>query len=288
MLLVPLNPEPPEHRAAPSTGGPRVLAPGRLCEFHRCCSSPGRSSGAASFPPHGWHTDLPAGGSRRLGRGVQCGNPPSLCGPSPAAPRMPLPWAPAPGGPGRASTAKQSSPQLRSRAMAPPRQAGGVAGGELPRLYNPGGSGAGTPAAALLRGRRRRRGEGLLVGLGAVRRQLPTIGSFLRDVRSRDHQIRSRAGSRAPPRALRPASGKGTGSAGRRAPGPSCPPGLHGGRVPAAPGPSEKFGGGGRPLPSAQLLPRDIPSSAAPGDRGRVRPRRGTGESAAAAGGGAG
>lgn len=180
--------------------------------------------------------------------------------PSPADPRIPLPWAPAPGGPGRASTAKQSSPQLRSRAMALPRQAGGVAEGELPRLYNPGGSGAGIPAAALLGGRRKRRGEGLLVGLGAVRRQLPTIGSFPRDARSRDHQIRSGAGSRAPPRALRPASGKGTGSAGRRAPGPSCPPGLHGGRVPAAPGPSEKFGGGGWPLPSGQLLPRDIPS----------------------------
>lgn len=199
--------------------------------------------------------------------------PPISPGPSPAAP---LPWAPAPGGPGRASTAKQSSPQLRSRAMALPTQAGGVAGGQLPRLYNPGGSGAGIPAAALLRGRRRRRGEGLLVGLGAVRRQLPTIGSFPRDVRSRDHQIRSGAGSRAPPRALRPASGKGTGSAGRRAPGPSCPPGLHGGRA-------KSLGAGGGPSPALSSClgtspPRRLRATGRgfvpSGQRGKVRQRR--------------
>lgn len=52
--------------------------------------------------------------------------------PAPGPPRIPLPWAPAPGGPSRASTTKRSSAQLPSRAMAPPRR------GQLPRLYNPG------------------------------------------------------------------------------------------------------------------------------------------------------
>lgn len=104
--------------------------------------------------------------------------------------------------------------------------------------------------------------------------------NFPGDVGSRDPSIRSGAGSRAPPQALRPASGKGMGSAGLPSPGPSCPPGHHGGRVPAAPGAertaaAEKFGVRGRrgPLPRAQLLPGDIPASAAPGDRGALSPR---------------
>lgn len=65
MLLVPLSHH--GHRAAPGTGGPRVLAPGRLCEYHGCRSSPGRSSGAASLPSPGWRTDLPARAGNRLG-----------------------------------------------------------------------------------------------------------------------------------------------------------------------------------------------------------------------------
>lgn len=60
--------------------------------------------------------------------------------------------------------------------------------------------------------------------------------NFSGDVQSRDPQIRSGAGSRAPPQALHPASGKGTGSARLRAPGPSCPLG-HLGEVGSLPPP---------------------------------------------------
>lgn len=71
-------------------------------------------------------------------------------------------------------------------------------------------------------------------GARGVRRQLPTMCNFPGHVWSRDPQIQGGGGSRTPPQALRLALAQGTASAGLRTPGPSCPPGHRGGRVPTA------------------------------------------------------
>lgn len=127
--------------------------------------------------------------------------------PAPGPPRIPLPWAPAPGGPSRASTTKRSSAQLPSRAMAPPRR------GQLPRLYNPGPPpGRRDPrssAARGWRGGRRRRCARLPVGLegggpqAAPRRvQVPPgprragIPKIRCGARSRAPLVRGRGGKR--------------------------------------------------------------------------------------------
>lgn len=247
-----------QHQRAP---GPQLR--GGLLEHHRCCAPP---NGTTSVPTPQAGTKLPQPGKVRAWlRGAAPGpipprkNPPrSISSIKVGAGGCPPPQTTStylghrlPGGrAGRAprSTAAPSSragPWLRRDRVGGVR---GVWGGNFPRLYNPvpaagrapgrpPGSGAGTPAAALLGGRRRRWAERLLVELrggGGSAGSSPPCATSPGPCGVGTPKSGAGAGSRAPPQALRPASGKGRGSAGLLAPGPSCPPGHHGGRVPAA------------------------------------------------------